>query len=251
MDFPENNEAEVHAQFESFDDWACPVCFKKMSASRPPIFNADNCSCDEVANFHIGNNRYYSEPAIYEHPLYNPGVAAPVYNQAQSVASSSASVPCPEGPERENPNLPVGNSYLPLAAAPGLNETQHQRAASFHSDMSYPLQRFLGEMKTHPGVYETEHIDHDRASNSNFLSQEIHLQSSRKVKRGSPHSKLSWMSGSSRSGDASVSSWGMDALTGAGGWANNSGYANTGAYAMALSGTTDCAVFDDDDDDMN
>ncbi|KAL5313794.1 hypothetical protein ACEPPN_018217 [Leptodophora sp. 'Broadleaf-Isolate-01'] len=249
MAFQENNEAEVHAQFERFDDWACPVCFKKISASRPPIFNADNCSCDEVANYHIGNNGYYSEPATYEHPLYNPGVAAPVYSQAQSVASSS--VPCPEGPEREDPNLPIGNAFLPLAADPGLNEIQHQRTASFHSDMSYPLQRFLGEMKTHPTVYATEHIDRDRTSNnSKFLSQEIHLQSSRKVKKGSrsPHSKLSWMSESSRSGDSSVSSWGMDALTGAGGWANNSGYANTGAYALALSGTTDCAVFDDDDD---
>ncbi|KAH7330301.1 hypothetical protein BKA65DRAFT_56599 [Rhexocercosporidium sp. MPI-PUGE-AT-0058] len=249
MTFPENNEAEAHAQFERFKDWTCPICFKKISASRPPIFNADNCSCDEVANYHIGNNGYYSEPATYEHPLYNPDVAAPVYNQARSVASSSASIPCPEGPEHENPNLPIGNAYLPLAAAPGLNETEHQRAASFHSEMSYPLQRYLGELRTHPGLYETELVDRTSNSNSKFLSQEIHLQSSKKVKKGSPHSKLSWMSGSSGSTDASVSSWGMDALTGAGGWANSSGYGNTEAYAMALSGMSDCAVFDDDDDD--
>lgn len=251
MAYPENKEAEVHAQFENFNDWVCSICFKGISASRPPIFNGDNCSCNGVADFHIGNNNgYYPEPAAYEDQLYNPNVAAPVYNQAQSVASSSASVPCLEAPEHANLNLQADNNYIPPAPTPGLNETQHQRTASFNSDMSYPLQRFLGEMKTH-GVYETEAVDRTTTSTSNsrFLSQEIHLQSSKITKRGSPHSKMSWVSGSEGSGDASVESWGMDPLAGAGMWANadTSGYANTGAYAMVLSGTTDCAVFDDEE----
>jgi len=257
MAFPEHNEAEGHAQYEQFSDWTCPHCFRKISATRPPVFNADNCSCDEVALFHAGNAAYYSEPATYEQPLYNPEITAPYHHQARSEASSSASVPCPEGPERDNPDLQVGNSYLPLVEPRhGLNEIQHQRTASFHSDMSYPLQRFLGEMNTHPATtYNTEHPE--RASNTNFLSQEIHLQSSKKIKKGTPHSKLSWMSESSRSGDASVESWGMDPLAGAGMWDDRSGYGNTltrsggYGYAMQLSGMSENAVFDDDDDEMN
>ncbi|PVH87207.1 hypothetical protein DL98DRAFT_581925 [Cadophora sp. DSE1049] len=256
MAFPEHNEAEGQAHFEHFSDWTCSKCFRKISATRPPIFNADNCSCDEVASYHIGNNGYYSEPATYEHQLYTPEVTAPLYhNQAQSVASSSASVPCPEGPERKDLDLQVGNTYLPLVEPrSGLNEIQHQRTASFHSDLSYPLQRFLGELKTcPPAAYDTEHVD--RISHSNFLSQEIYLQSSKQVKKGTPHSKLSWMSESSRSGDASVESWGMDPLAGAGMWDDRSGYGKTGnggdGYAMHLSGMSESAVFDDDDDEMN
>ncbi|KAK0115390.1 hypothetical protein ONS96_013846 [Cadophora gregata f. sp. sojae] len=251
MAFPDHNEAEGHAQYEHFNDWACHRCFKKISASRPPVFNADNCSCDEVALFHAGSAGYYSEPVTYEYPSYNVETTTPYHNQAQSVASSSDSVPCPEGPEREDSDLKVGNAYLPLLEAQsGLNERQHQRTASFHSDLSYPLQRFLGEMKTYsPAAYDTEHLD--RKSNSNFLSQEIHLQSSKKAKKGSPHSKLSWMSESSGSNDASVSSWGMDALTGAGMWDDRSGYGKTEnggyGYAMHLSGMTESAVFDDDE----
>ncbi|KAH7403359.1 hypothetical protein BKA64DRAFT_447803 [Cadophora sp. MPI-SDFR-AT-0126] len=256
MAFLEHNEFEGHAPFEHFSDWTCPKCFRKMSATRPPVFNADNCSCDEVALFHAGDAGYYSEPATYEHQLYNSEVTAPLYhNQAQSVASSSASVPSPEGPERKDLDLQVGNAYLPLLEAQsGHNEEQHQRTASFHSDLSYPLQRFLGELKTYPpAIYDTEHEDH--TFTPKFLSQEIHLQSSKKAKKGSPHSKLSWMSDSSRSGDASVESWGMNPLAGAGMWDDQSGYAKTGnglyGYAMHLSGMSEGAVFDDDDDETN
>ncbi|KAL2067309.1 hypothetical protein VTL71DRAFT_1733 [Oculimacula yallundae] len=252
MVFPEPHQAEAFSQFENFNDWTCPTCYKRISASRPPIYNADNCSCDDIAAYHTG---YLSEPATYNHQFYNPDIASPVYNQAQSINSSSASVPCPEGPEHEDLNLQIGNAYLPLAAAPGLNELQHQqRASSSHPEMSYLLHRFLNDPQILPSetsVYDTERAACDAPAPSDanfnfkpdFLSQEIHLQSSRKTKRGSPYSKLSWVSESSSRGNISIESWGMDVLSGAGDWAGERGYANTAAYAMVLSETSDRAVF--------
>ncbi|CZT48150.1 uncharacterized protein RSE6_08811 [Rhynchosporium secalis] len=252
MLFPETPEAEMFAKVENFNDWVCPICFKKISASRPPIFNADNCSCDDIAAYHSATHNYFPESATYEHQLYNPDIVSPIYSQAQSINSSTDSVPCPEGPEHKTPDLEISNTYLPLTASPGLNETQHQRASSFHSDMSYPLRRFLDDMHSHaatqPAVYGTElavACTSTSASNLNFLSQEIHLQSSKKVKRGSPYSKHSWASESCGNGDANLSTLGSDALIGTGFWVGNGGYATAG-YAMVLSGITDSAVFDDE-----
>ncbi|KAH7364706.1 hypothetical protein BKA65DRAFT_143372 [Rhexocercosporidium sp. MPI-PUGE-AT-0058] len=52
-------------------------------------------------------------------------------------------------PESKDPELPFGNAYLPLDTCPGLNDAQHQRATSFHSDTSYPLTRFRSMLRTH------------------------------------------------------------------------------------------------------
>jgi hypothetical protein len=223
--------------YESIDQWSCIHCFKPVSSSRPPNFNAENCSCVEVRIHANGGGEHFSQPMIREQPMYTYDTTTHYHTQRpQSYASSSLSGPCPEGPEREDPNMHISNAYLPLGPDTGLNETQHQRTASFHSEMSYPMQRFLGDLGYFQ-PYETEHVP----TNGPFLSQDLYIQSSKKVNKGTKRSKQSYMSvQSSGSAEASFVSWGLDPLTAAGAWAGEAGKERPGeGYAMVLSGLTE------------
>jgi hypothetical protein len=182
---------------------------------------------------------------IREQPMCNYDTNTHYHAQRpQSYAFSSLSGPCPEGPEREDPNIPFPNGYLLLSPAPGLSEPQHQRTASFHSNTSYPMQRFLGELDYLP-PYETEHI----LTNGPFLSQDLYIQSqvSKKVNNGTKRSKQSYMSvQSSSSAEASFVSWGLDPLTVAGAWTGEGENQRAGdGYAMVLSGLTEFHIDDD------
>jgi hypothetical protein len=225
--------------FENIDQWSCVHCYKLVSASRPPNFNPENCSCVEVGTHANGTGEHFSQPMIREQPMYHYDTTTHYHTQRpQSYASSSLSGPCPEGPEREDPNMHITNGYLPLGPAAGLNEPQHQRTASFHSNISYPMQRFLGELDYLP-PYETEHVP----TNGPFLSQGLYIQSqvSKKVNNGTKRSKQSYMSvQSSSSAEASFVSWGLDPLTAAGAWAGEGVNQHPGdGYAMVLSGLTE------------
>ncbi len=233
--------------YDPIDQWACPNCYKAISASRPPTFNAENCSCVEVGTHSNDTGEHFSQPMVREQPMYHYDTTTQFHTQRpQSYASSSLSGPCPEGPEREDPNMHLTTVYLPLGPETGLNEAQHRRTASFHSDMSYPMQRFLGE-QDYFQPYGTEHA----ATNSKFLPQDIYIQSqaSKKVNRGTKRSKQSYMSAqSSGSAEASFVSWGLDPVTEAGAWAGEGKNKRPGdGYAMVLSGLTDFHI----DDHMN
>jgi hypothetical protein len=246
----QNNDIDNADQpYEDFDQWelACFQCHKPISADRPPNYNAENCSCVEVGTRSNATGEYYSQPMVREQPMYhyNATTQAHYHNQSpQSYASSSLSGPCPEGPERRDPNIPVGTGYLPLGPAVGLNEVSHQRAASFHSDMSYPMLRFLGERDLYE-PYATEHVP----VNTKFLPQDPFIQShiSKKVQKGTKRSKQSYMSvQSSTSAETSFGSWGLDPLTETGAWAGDGGNLRPGdGYALALSGLTDFHINDD------
>ena len=164
------------------------------------------------------------------------------YNQVpQSYASSNLSGPCPEGPEREDPNVPLTARYLPLGPPIGLNETQHQRAASFHSDLSLPMLRFLGE-REYPEHYATEHAP----MKGRFLSQGLHIQSqvSKEVHKSTKRSKQSYMSMQSSGSHETGLSWGLlDPVTDVGAW-DLDGSPRDG-YALALSGLTEFHINDD------
>lgn len=193
-----------YAHYESIDQWdsICPYCFKTISSSRPPVFNPDNCGCVE-AGTHANGGDEQSSNSLFEMQgvQYEPAV---YYQRPQSTTSSSESVPCPEGPEHEAPNFTIGNTFLPLVAEPGLNEVQHRRSASFHSEMSYQMRRFLVEGDSRPPAQSTE----SASSNTNkFLSQEIQIRT-HQVKKPKKRSKPSYQSLSS--GDASFHSWGAD-----------------------------------------
>lgn len=98
---------DEYNDYESIDHWACPYCFKTISSSRPPIFNPDNCSCGEAGAF-IGGE--HEPPALQQQVAQHN---TELYCQRpSSYASSSYSISCPEGPEREDPNINVGNTYV-------------------------------------------------------------------------------------------------------------------------------------------
>jgi hypothetical protein len=226
---------EAHCQNESLGQWQmpCEQCIRTLSSSRPPVFNADNCSCAEVAS-HTRGGPHISQSPRYERPMYHYENTLPIYHQQpQSYASSSISVPSPEGPEREDPNAQSTNNFLPLGPEAGLNETQHRRSASFHSDMSYQMHRFLVEQEEcqNPPPYATEH----GPTETRFLRQDIHIQSPAPDtgKKG----KLSYMSTSTSSSYASSFSWEVDPITGIGAWTDAEGNLYVGdSYPLALSG---------------
>ena len=195
--------------YEPIDQWEleCFRCHKPISADRPPNYNSENCSCVEVGTHGAGPGEYFSQPMIREQPMYHYDSTTHTYyhNQSpQSYASSNLSGPWPEGPEREDPNAHFTGGYLPLGPSIGLNEAQHRRTASFNSNLSFPMLRFLGERDL---CYDTTE---QAPTNSRFLSQDLHIQShtSNKVQRGTKRSKKSHMSmQSSGSNDASFVSW--------------------------------------------
>ncbi|KAE9376971.1 hypothetical protein N431DRAFT_368469 [Stipitochalara longipes BDJ] len=229
--------------YEEIDQWelACFQCHKPISADRPPNYNCENCSSVEVGTH--ANANYVSYPMIRERTMYYGQTH--YHNQSpQSYASSNLSGPCPEGPEREDPNTPFTASYLPLGPPIGLNETQHQRTASFNSDLSFPMLRFLRE-RDYPEHYSTEHI----TTEGRFLSQDLHIQSqaSKKVHNSAKRSKQSYMSMQSSGSHETGFSWGLlDPVTAVGAWDRDgaNGHPRDG-YALALSGLTEFHINDD------
>jgi hypothetical protein len=159
-------------------DWECLKCFKTASAWGPPVFNSKNCSCAEAGAY--ANGVDHSPKATADE---SPDSA---YRSPESYASSSASVKCPEGPELEEQNLHIGTSYLPLVPDQGLNEAQHRRSASFNSDMSYHMRRFLVEQNPN----ELSQVGHPVSSETRFLRQDVHLQY-QQIKKKKRSSKLS------------------------------------------------------------
>ena len=148
MAAPDHNIFDNNRHHYDLDHWDCPICFKTISSSRPPVYNADNCSCASLGNFTNGRTRAAQLSSYSPQGHQYENNTAKYYQTPQSYASSSPiSVPCPEGPEHEDPNLHITNTYLPLRPDIGLNEAQHQRSASIRSNMSYQLLRFLVDQK--------------------------------------------------------------------------------------------------------
>jgi hypothetical protein len=187
------------------------VCFqcnklKGISAAQPSIFNPDH-------RIKIGSDatsECFSQPMAREHPLY---CNLPAY------ASPFLSATWPEGPEKEELNTSQNhsvNTYLPLSPGAGLNEVQHRRTASFNSDISYPMQRFLGERLDFSPQFYTRTTEHT-ASNAKHLKQDPHIQASKEVYTGTKGSK------SSSAEVASFSGWVVDPSSGTGAWTGHTG----------------------------
>jgi hypothetical protein len=232
--------------YEEIDQWelACFQSHKPISADRPPNYNSENCSSVEVGTHSNGAGH----PMVREQPMYHYGTTTQTqyHNQSpQSYASSNLSGPCPEGPEKEDPNMHFAPTYLPLVPPIGLNEVQHQRTAFFNSDYSLPMLRFLGE-SDYPEHYATEHAP---PLETRFLPQDPYIQSSKKGHASTKRSKQSYMSMQScGSHETGYGSWGlMDPVAEVGSWDRESGKLRPGDYALALSGLTEFQI----DDDMN
>lgn len=87
------------------DQWACPSCFKTISTSRPPIINADNCSCVDLET----GSAYHASVFTADAP-------------------SSTPTPCPGVPES---GAPLSDAFLP------------RRSASFENEILYRVCRLL------------------------------------------------------------------------------------------------------------
>jgi hypothetical protein len=130
-----------------------------------------------------------------------------------------------------------------LGPSIGLNEAQHQRIASFRSDISYPMLRFLGQHDTH-STYATQHVP----VQDEFLTQDLHIKSEtsmRVLKSSRKKSRESMQS--FESAETSCISWVNDPLTKAGAWVSDGGNEKPGeGYALALSGLEDFRIADSD-----
>lgn len=219
--------------------WVCGTCLKTVSSSRPPVYNADNCSCADLGGYTNGLTQV-PQPATSPAQGYQyEANGVKYYQPPQSYASSTASVPCPEGVEREDPNLRVTSTYLPLGPDTGLNEVQHRRSASFHSDMSFQMRRFLIDQEKHQ-----PHRSVSPPAETNFLKQDIYILSqnpkkNKTMKRRNP-SYQSFTSTSSEEYAFVVG--GGDATAHVGKWIDEDrfSYSRDGyGYPSSMSGMTD------------
>jgi hypothetical protein len=226
---------------EKIDQWQCVQCHSTIPLNHSPVLNTENCSCVED-----GAGEGASQPPLIEQPTYFLETANnrhPYAQQPRSGSSSSLSVTCPEGPEREYPQIQALSSYLPLGPSIGLNEAQNQRIASFRSDISYPMLRFLHQHDTN-STYSTQHVPIQDA----FLTQDLHMQSEtsmRVLKTSRKKSRESMQS--FKSAGTSFISLGDGPLTEAGAWVSDGGNESPDeGYALALSGLEDFNIADSD-----
>ncbi|KAH8599026.1 hypothetical protein B0O99DRAFT_683750 [Bisporella sp. PMI_857] len=227
----QSNHSEDQAYNEQWE-LACSICYETTSASRPPIYNARNCPCINLSGLTIAEHDQSPSPQeqqVYEEPTYLP----------QSRCTSELSVSCPEGPEREDPSMRTntnGNRFLPIVPPLGLNEAQHRRSASFHSDLSYPMLLFLSSSSDLPSLpsYVTN------PSSTRYLSQDLHIQFQRREKKNGNGSKMSWQSRSSSSGGyRGFTGFGADPMVAVGAWDDGWEGEGAGGYAMAMSEMTE------------
>ncbi|TVY50137.1 hypothetical protein LOCC1_G000032 [Lachnellula occidentalis] len=243
MSSPDYNRVEdTRLEYGDTDQFTCPQCFKMISASRPPVFNSDYCSCGGAAAYNGAMQR--SHPSPYEQtPWYEYQLQAPPHMypyQAASYASSNHSAPSPEGVENAVPNMTISNDFLPLCPEAGLNEAQHRRTSSFTTDMSYQMRRFLVEQEPHhPARAPTP------PTASKFLAQETHILSTKPQRKGQGSRESMKSRQSSGSGDMSYTGYGADAFTATGAWACEHGDVDMyqeDQYAMTLSGLSGLVI---------
>jgi hypothetical protein len=142
--------------------------------------------------------------------------------QPRSSTPSEKDVPSPDVPEREE----LKSEFLLLGPAPGLNESQHRRSASFRSEMSFQLRRYLIEME------EGRRCGTENVGETEFISQELYVLSQRKERK---RSAVSFQSLSSDSVDMVLVALGEEVLAGAGAWDEE---CESDSYPMAMSGMT-------------
>jgi len=238
MAAPDHNNHNLfdNEGYHDLDQWVCSTCLKTVSSSRPPVYNADNCSCADLGGYTNGTTQV-PQPAASPGQGFSYEHNDAAYYPPQSYPSSTTTVPCPEGIEREDPNLHIGAQFLPLGPDLGHNEPQHRRSASVHSDMSYQMRRFLVDQRDNQ-----PRQDVSPPSKANFLPQDIWIQSQTKMpKKDKKRSKPSYQSFDSSSVSEEYGFVvGADAMAHVGEWVEErirfgDGY----GYEMTLSGMTD------------
>jgi hypothetical protein len=237
MSAPDHNVFDNEGYYD-LGQWTdlCGTCLKTVSSSRPPVYNPDNCSCADLGSFTHGTTQV-PQPAASPGQGFQYKHNDAAYYPPQSYASSTASVPCPEGVEREDPNLHIDNNhYLPVAPEMGLNEVQHRRTASVHSDMSYQMRRFLVDQRDNQ-----PRQDISPQTKGNFLPQDTYIQSqATKKPKKDRKSKPSYQSFGSSVSEEYGFVFGADAMAHVGEWVDERiRFGDGRGYEMSLSGMTD------------
>jgi len=206
-------------QYDPIEHWTCSECLKPISASRPPVYNSDNCCCSELGTYTNGggtqttqqyttSNSPQYEPVAYEY------TRVPYkYGPSQTTSSSSAQYTY----EGLKTSASDSNTYPPLLPESRLNDTAPRYLTPTHTEMSYPMQLFLGED-------DVPQPQTNGTSPPKFLTETSHIQhhhSSIKAHKGSKRSEPSVQSsesGGDANGNGIFASCELDPLTGAGAW---------------------------------
>ncbi|KAG0649969.1 hypothetical protein D0Z07_3777 [Hyphodiscus hymeniophilus] len=225
-----HNEEYYHGlSYHDHNQW---VHVEADSSRRPPVYNPDNRSCADMAGYSDGQSQVPQAAASPQGCQFENNGNAYYQPPPQSYASSTTSVPCPEGVEREDPDLAVTNTFLPLGPETGLNEVSHRRSASFHSDMPFQLRRYLKDQQNkqpRPSV--------SPPAQDNFLPQGLHIQSTKMAKDKKKAKPSDQSLDSYSSEDHVFIGCGADPTAYAGNWVEDERLAF--GYSSTLSGMTD------------
>jgi hypothetical protein len=157
------------------EDWHCFVCFKTVSAERPPILNLDNCSCSEAGTSLNDpgalNLRFRNIPneANGIHPMDPSSVLRSKANTASLTHCPSSTsglssdneeslsdILATKPPHKALLSLPMANPPIPTSVSDGEHRNRpHRRARSLHeikthihanAEMPYSLRRYISAM---------------------------------------------------------------------------------------------------------
>jgi hypothetical protein len=228
-----NHFEENHIQYDQSEEWVCAKCLKIVPASHPTVLDRDTCTCVEAGPF-VQDHSVTQKAEAFEQQVYQYQSPRTTYHPpAQSYASSAISAPCPEGPEREDPNSKVTNGYLPVVVDQGLNEAQYRQSTSDPSGISLQMWRFLVDPDHNRPGYTAAPASPD----GRFLAQDVYIRSqkrgtSNKRRKASHQSILS-----SSSGEPSFPGYDVDPMMGIGSWTDAGGYVYSGdEYPLTMSG---------------
>lgn len=207
--------------------YTCGRCGKNISSYGPPAYNAQNCSCSDLASFSIGHgtHTYQSQvppqALVFEEPShYATTHAGPLpYHQPESY-TTDRSVPGQEGVENQAPDLQTGAGYLLLNGSPNDQERQIQEVEA----QPWSIQRYLGRGSASSFYDNTDHhLDSSISSskvNTNFLKLNSRIGAPTTMRKSSSKRKSSAQSSRRAEVETAIDGWTWDVnpVTGAGGW---------------------------------
>ena len=223
-------------QYDTNEEWECARCLKTVPGLGPPALNQDMCTCIDAGSFTQIHNRPQHGETVDRRVYSYQSPRTTDHLPPQSYASSSVSVPNPEGPGHEVPGTPGTNGQLLIMADPSLNGPQYHLPSADSSDLTAQLWRFLDEQRQRRLSYAAEPTPPDAA----YLASEFYLRSK---KRGSSikRRKASHQSVRSSNGEEySIASSDPNIILGVGSWDEKQpGPYSGNEYPQSMSGIID------------
>jgi hypothetical protein len=220
-------------QYGSIEDWECLRCFKIVPSSGIDPFNQDTCVCANAGSFAQDYDRPQNKEPLDRGYQYQDPRISTIHLPLQSYASSSASAPCPEGPEREVPDATATNGQAQVVMDAALNDPQYGLSRSAPPGVSLPMWRFLVEPDRNRPAYAAE----PASASAGMLGGDFHIhskkrESSNRRRKASHQSILS-----SSSDEHSFPGCDVDPIAWIGSWDEKESYAYSGdQYPTTMSG---------------